>query len=156
MLRFISFYRTNSLHRKQRVLRTPVAFLANAAFFAPQVAVDGITLRHFVVAETLRKGQPPAVAEFAQQTQNLPLHVGGRFLGGVAEIDFVLDLEPAQLRLEVRQFFVNGHREFSSRQSRFYRGLGTRYRSVTAEDGTKVPNLGGNYLAFAAIFLTMA
>ncbi|SPE24482.1 hypothetical protein SBA7_1030013 [Candidatus Sulfotelmatobacter sp. SbA7] len=42
----------------------------------------------------------------------------------------------------MRQFFVNGHREFSSRQSRFYRGLGTRYRWAGAGDGTKVPKGG--------------
>ena len=114
VLRFVFLHGTYALHGEQRVLGTPVALFANAAFLAPQVAINGITLRHFVVAEALLKAHPSAVAELAQQAQHLPLDIRGRLLGGVAEINFVLDLEPAQLRLKKNQFFVDSHREFSN------------------------------------------
>src|SRR5271167_2434169 len=130
MVRWFVFLRgTHALHGEQRVLRTPVALFANAGLLAPQVAVDGITLRHFVVAEALLEAHPPAVAELAQQAQHLPLDIRGRFLGRVAEINFILDLEPAQLGFKKSQFFVESHREFSNSQYRACAagGRGTRW-----------------------------
>ena len=52
VLRFV-LRQAHSLDRKQRVLRTAVAFFANPALLAPEIAVDGIALRNFVVAEAL-------------------------------------------------------------------------------------------------------
>src|SRR5580693_1979282 len=101
--------RTHSLHGKQRVLRTPVALLANATFLSPQVAIDSIALCHFVVPEALLKAHPSAVTKLAQHAEHLPLDIRGGFLGGVAEVDFVLDLEPAQLGFKKSQFFVESH-----------------------------------------------
>src|SRR5580704_9612421 len=92
--------RTHTLHREQRVLRTPIALFANASLLAPQVAIDRIALRHFVVAETLLEAHPSAIAELAQHAQHFPLDIRRRLFGWVAEINFVLDLEPAQLRFE--------------------------------------------------------
>src|SRR5579864_3003864 len=43
----------DALYRKKRVLRTTVTFFTNAALLSPQIAVNGIALRDFVVAETL-------------------------------------------------------------------------------------------------------
>src|SRR5580658_7072011 len=107
---------SHTLHGKQRVLRTPVALFANASLFAPQVAVDGIALRHFVITEALLKAHSSTVAELTQQAQHLPLDIRGRLLGGVAEINLVLDLEPAQLAFKKSQFFVESHREISKSQ----------------------------------------
>src|ERR1022692_3624378 len=90
----------HSLHRKKCILRTAVAFFANAGLLAPQVAIDGIALRHFVVAVALGKAHASAVGKLAQQREHLPFNVGGRPLGGIAEINLVLDLQPAQLSLE--------------------------------------------------------
>src|SRR6185295_19472061 len=87
----------HTLDREQRVLGTAVAFFTNAVLLAPQIAVNGIALRDFVVAEALRKAHAPAVAEFAQQGKHLPLHLRGGALGRIAEINLVLNLQPAQL-----------------------------------------------------------
>ena len=121
------FFRAHSLHGEQRVLRTAVAFFTDAVLLAPQIAVDGIALRDFVVAEALGKTHAAAVAEFAQQGEHLPLDVGRRSLGRVAEINLVLDLQPAQLRVQQGQFFVDGHPEISSRQCRGSQASWTRF-----------------------------
>src|ERR1700674_514738 len=129
VLRFMFLSGTHPLHREQRVLGTTVPFFANAALLAPQVAVDGVALRHFVVAEALLEAHPSAITELAQQAQHLPLDIGGRLLGRIAEINLVLNLEPPQLRLKQSQFFVDSHREFSNSQCRAYAtgGRGTRW-----------------------------
>ena len=139
VLRFMFLRGTHALHGEQRILRTAVAFFANAALLAPQVAVDGVALRHFVVAEALLEAHPPAVAELAQQAQHLPLDIRGRLLGRIAEINFVLDLEPAQLRFKKSQFFVESHREFSNSQSRAYAtgGRGTRWSREGWNESTR-------------------
>src|ERR1700690_1458529 len=100
VLRFMLLSRTHTLHGQQRVLRTAVALFPNAGFLAPEVAVNSVALRHFVVAEALLEAHPSAIAEFTQQAQHFPLDVGGGLLGRVAEIDLVLDLKAAQLRLK--------------------------------------------------------
>ncbi len=45
----------------------------------------------------MRKTQPRAIAEFANQRENLPFNVGGRPFGRIIEENLVLDLQPAQL-----------------------------------------------------------
>src|SRR5271157_2209296 len=100
----------DALHRENGILRAAVAFLANAHLFSPEIAVDGVTLRHFVVTETLGKAHACSVAEFAEEGEHLPLDVGGRALGRVVEKDLVLDLQPAQLLIEEIHFLFNGHR----------------------------------------------
>src|SRR5208282_723593 len=82
---FMLLQGTHTLHGEQRVLGAAVALFANAALLAPEVAVDGIALRHFVVAEALLEAHPAAIAEFTEQAQHLPLNIGGGLLGGVAE-----------------------------------------------------------------------
>src|SRR3984957_9432138 len=91
---------TYSLNGEQRVLRAAIAFFADARLLAPQVAVDGVALGHFVVAKALGKTHASAIGKFAQQGEHLPLDVSGRPLGRVAEENFVLDLQPPQLGLE--------------------------------------------------------
>src|SRR5271157_5071560 len=81
---------SNSLDGKQGVLRTAVAFLADAGLLAPQVAVDRVTLGHLVVAIALGETHAAAVGKLAQQGEHLPLDVRGRLLAWVAEIDLVL------------------------------------------------------------------
>ncbi len=103
------FFRANSLHGEQRILRAAVAFFANAGLLAPQIAVDGVALSHFVVAVALGKAHASAVGKFAQQGEHLPLDIGGRPLGRIAEVDLILDLQPAELGLEYVQFFIGGH-----------------------------------------------
>ena len=99
VLRYV-FLDPHSLHGEQRVLGTAVAFFANPVLLPPQIAVDGVALRDFVVAEALGKAHPAAIAEFAQQGEHLPFDIRGRTLGRIAEINLVLDLQPAQLRVE--------------------------------------------------------
>src|ERR1700686_1105563 len=100
MVSFVLLLRAYALHGKERVLRATVAFFANARLLAPQVAVDGIALGHFVVAKTLRETHASAVGKFAQQGEHLPLDIGGRALGGIAEENLILDLQAPQLRLK--------------------------------------------------------
>jgi hypothetical protein len=104
------FSDADSLHGEQRILRAAVAFFADARLLAPQVAVNGVALGHFVVAVALGEVHASAIGEFAQQAQYLPLDVSGRALGRIAEVDLVLDLQAAQLRVEYVQFLVRGHR----------------------------------------------
>src|SRR5581483_11074154 len=112
MLRLVFLF-SNPLYGKECILGTTISFFANAALLAPEIAVDGVTLGHFVVAITLRETHFSAIAEFAQGVQNSPLDVGRRPLRGIAEEDFVLDLEAAQVRIEQIQFLVDGHADFS-------------------------------------------
>src|SRR5208282_3600714 len=108
--RFVLVFRhSNSLHREQSVLRAAIAFFADTRLLAPQVAVNGVTLGHFVVTVTLGEVHAAAVGELAQHAQHLPLNVSGRALLRVAEINLVLDLQTAQLRVENVQFLVGGH-----------------------------------------------
>ena len=137
-MRFVLFFRdANTLHREQGVLRTAVSFFADARLLAPKVAVEGIALRHLVIAVALREIHAAAVGEFAQQAEHLPLHVGGWTLGRIAEEDLVLDLQTAQLRVENIQFFVSGHKSLHAQCSEQSRA-GARYPSVTEGNGTKV------------------
>src|SRR5579859_3867172 len=107
----------NSLHRKQGILRTAIAFFPDSGLFPPQIAVHRISLRHFVVAITLGEVHAAAVGKLAQQAQYLPLDVSGRPLGRVAEIDLVLDLQTPQLRVENVQFLVGGHKSLHAQFS---------------------------------------
>src|SRR6266496_1842991 len=51
MLRLVLFgIDAHPLHRQQGILGTAISFLANAGFLAPEIAINGVTLRHFVVA----------------------------------------------------------------------------------------------------------
>ncbi len=99
----------NTLHGEDGVLRAAVAFFANTHLLAPQIAVDGVALGHFVVAIALRKAHAPAVAELADEVRHLPLDFGGRALGRVVEKNLVLDLQPAEVMVEDIQFLINGH-----------------------------------------------
>src|SRR5436190_1139883 len=100
----------DALHRQQRILWTPIAFFANPRFFAPQIAVNRVALRDFVIAETLGKAHPAAtIRELAQHCQYLPLQVGWRLLLRIIEKYFVLDLQPTKLRFEEGHFLVDGH-----------------------------------------------
>src|ERR1700757_2897620 len=56
----------DSLDRKQGVLRTAVAFLADAGLLAPQVAVDGVALGHFVVAIALGEIHASTIGKLPQ------------------------------------------------------------------------------------------
>ncbi len=49
------------------ILRTAIAFFADAGLLAPQVAVNGIALGHFVVAVALGEVHAAAVGKLAQQ-----------------------------------------------------------------------------------------
>ena len=64
---FRFFFESDSLNRKKGVLRAAIAFFADAGLFAPQVAVNGVTLRQFVVAVALRETHPAAVGKFTQK-----------------------------------------------------------------------------------------
>src|SRR5579872_6211529 len=100
MLRLMLLDGTHTLHGQKRVLRATIALFTNARLLPPQVAVDSVALRHFVVAKALLETHPSAIAELAQQAQDFPLDIGGWLLGRIAEIALVLDLEAAQLRLK--------------------------------------------------------
>src|SRR5215469_18038247 len=113
----LMLFRPDTLHRQQRVLGPAIAFFADARFLAPQIAIDGVTLRDFVITEPLREAQAAAVGELAKQREHLPFEIGRRFLLRIAEEDFVLDFEAAQLRLEKVQLFIDGH-EFTGAKSR--------------------------------------
>src|SRR5437660_5009666 len=119
------FLLAHALDREQRILRPPVALFANSAFLAPQIAINCITLSHFVVAKTLSETHAAAITEFAEQTEDLPLDVRGRLLAWIAKVNLVLDFQSSQVRVEKVQFFVDGHLDFSSRSCR-YLGRGRR------------------------------
>ena len=150
VLRLVLVFRDpNSLNRKQSILRTAVAFLADAGLLAPQVAVNGVTLGHFVVAIALGEIHAAAVGELAQQAQYLPLKVSGRPLLRIAEEDLVLDFQTAQLRVENIQFLVGGHKCLQAQCSNA-QGCRTRYLWVTKGHGTKVRAVGFWLLAFGS------
>src|SRR2546427_9032864 len=94
------FLLAHALDREQRILRPPVALFANSAFLAPQIAINSITLSHFVVAKTLSETHAAAITEFAEQTEDLPLDVRGRLLAWITEVNLVLDLQSSQVRVE--------------------------------------------------------
>src|ERR1035437_6371614 len=100
MLRFVLFVCAHALHREQRILRPAVALFANPHLLAPQVGLNRVALRHLVVLETLRKTQPRAIAELANQREHFPFHVGRRSFARIVEENLVLDLQPAQLLIE--------------------------------------------------------
>src|SRR3979490_788305 len=97
MLRLVFLF-PYALHGQQGILGTPVSLFANAGLLAPEIAVDGIALRHFVVAETLGEVHASAVGKLPQQAQHLPLDVSGRPFCRVAEEDLVLDLQAPRWR----------------------------------------------------------
>src|SRR4051812_5430066 len=97
VLRLVLAFLPHSLNGKDGILGTAVAFLANAGFFAPEVAIDSIALGHFVVAIALREIHAAAIGEFPQQSQHLPFGVVRGPLGWIAEEDLVLDLQTTQL-----------------------------------------------------------
>ena len=99
----------NSLHAEECILRAAVALFADARLLAPQIAVNSVALSHFVIAETLGEAHASTIGKLAQQGEHLPLDISGGPLGRVAEVDFVLDLQPAELGLEHIQFFISGH-----------------------------------------------
>src|SRR5581483_9210176 len=120
------FGNPNSLYGEQSILRAAITLFANAGFLAPQITVDRITLRHFVVAIALGKVHASAVGKFAKKSDHLPLDVRGRALGRITEKDLVLDLQASQLRIEKSQFFVGGHRRLHDECSHGTRdGAGT-------------------------------
>src|SRR5205807_10005583 len=94
------FLLAHALDREQRILRPSVALFANSAFLAPQIAINSITLSHFVVAKTLSETHAAAITEFAEQTEDLPLDVRGRLLAWIAKVNLVLDLQSSQVRVE--------------------------------------------------------
>src|SRR5579864_3119950 len=100
----------HSLNRQQGILRAAIAFFADARLLAPQIAVHGVTLGNFVVAVALREAHAATVGKLPQQGQHLPLDIGGRPLGRIAEEYLVLDFQAPQLRIEKSQFLVGGHR----------------------------------------------
>src|SRR4029077_5632946 len=110
VLWLVFLFRADSLNRKNRILGTAGAFPADARLLAPEIGIYRVTLPHFVVAEALGMVHASAVREFAQQCEHFPLDVGRRLLGGVAEINFVLDLQPPELSVEYVQFLIGGHR----------------------------------------------
>src|SRR5579872_1013396 len=111
MMRLMFFFgNPHALNREQGVLRAAVSFLANSGLLAPKIAVDGITLGHFVVAVALREIHAAAIRKLPQQGEDLPLDIGRWALGRVAEKDLVLDLQTAQLGVEYGQFLVERHR----------------------------------------------
>ncbi len=110
MLRLALFGDADSLNGEQRILRAAIAFFTDAALLAPEIALDRIALRHFVVTIALGEAHPRAVAEFADQGKDFPLHVGGWSFRGIIEENLVLDLQPAELLVEEIQFFINSHR----------------------------------------------
>src|SRR5438046_10201892 len=112
------FLLAHALDRKQCILRPPVALFANSAFLAPQITINGITLRHFVVAKTLGETHAAAITEFAEQTENLPLDIRRRLLARIAKVNLVLDLQAPQDRDETDQYVVYGHLDFSSAKTR--------------------------------------
>src|SRR2546430_14335906 len=87
---------SHPLHRKQCVLGTAVAFFADAAFLAPKIAIDGVALRHFVVAIALGEVHLAAVTKLAQQAQHLPFNIGGRSFCRIVEKNLVLNLQAAR------------------------------------------------------------
>src|SRR5437899_11587962 len=92
------FLLAHALDREQRILRPSVALFSNLAFLAPQIAINSITLSHFVVAKTLSETHAAAITEFAEQTENLPLDIRGRLLAWITEVNLVLDLQAPQAR----------------------------------------------------------
>ena len=78
-------------------------------FLPPEIAVNGVALRDFVVAVALGEAKLGAVAELAQHGEHFPLDVRGRFFRRVTEKDLVFDLQAAKLRIEDVQFLVDSH-----------------------------------------------
>ena len=120
-------FEANALHGEKGILGPAVTFFTNAVLLTPKIAIDGVALRDFVVTEALRETHASAVTEFAQQGQYFPLNIGRGSLGGIAEIDLVLDLQPAQLRVQQSQFFVDSHPEISWRQCKGSAARATRF-----------------------------
>src|SRR5947209_10914471 len=130
VLRLVLIFFAYSLDRENRVLRTAVSFFPDAGLLAPEIAVNRIALRHFVVAIALGEIHASAIGEFPQHRQHLPLDVGGRTLLRIAEKNLVLDLQTAQLGIEYVQLFVDRHRYLRSQcrsvdKARASDGLGT-------------------------------
>jgi hypothetical protein len=96
----------HALHGEKGVLWATVSFFTNPRLFSPKIAVDGVALRHFVVAIALGEIHTAAIGEFPQQREDLPLDISGRAFGRITEEDLVLDLETAQLRVEYGEFLV--------------------------------------------------
>src|SRR5256885_1026884 len=85
VLRLVLIFFPYSLNRQNRVLRTAVSFFPDAGLLAPEIAVNRVALRHFVVAIALGEIHASAIGEFPQHRQHLPLDVGGRTLLRIAE-----------------------------------------------------------------------
>src|SRR5579872_3442096 len=109
MLQFIFVAWAHALYRQKGILRPAVPLFTNTSLFAPEVAIDRVTLCHLVVAKALGEGQLSTVAELAQHTEDLPFNIRGRFFCGIAEVHLIFNLEATQLRLKHRQFFVDSH-----------------------------------------------
>jgi len=91
------------------------SLFADPHLLAPQVGLNRVALRHLVVPKALGKIHPrafaePAIAELANERENLPFDVGGRPFGWIIEENLVLDLQPAKLLIEQIQFFISGHK----------------------------------------------
>src|SRR5262249_11400966 len=93
----LMFLLAHSLHGKQRILGPAIAFFANSALLAPEIAVDRVALRHFVISITLRQVHLAAVRELPKQVQNLPFDIGRRPLCRVVKEDLVLNLQAEEI-----------------------------------------------------------
>src|SRR5215469_6175609 len=110
MMRFVLLLFANTLNGEDRVLWAAVALFPDTGFLAPEIAVNGVALRYLVVAIALGETHASPVGELAQKSHDLPLDIRWRTLLGIAEENFVLDLQAAQLSVEYVQFFVGRHK----------------------------------------------
>src|SRR2546427_821968 len=72
----VMFPLAHALDRKQCILRPSVVLFADSAFLAPQVAINSITLSHFVISKTRTESHEDAretwpSAEFGTKRQKL-------------------------------------------------------------------------------------
>src|SRR5437870_9978463 len=109
------FLLAHALDREQRILRPPVALFTNSALLAPQIAINSVALRHFVVAKRLGETRAAAITEFAEQTENLALDSRPSLLVRTAKVNLVLDRQAPQVRVDQSQLFVYSQLDLSIR-----------------------------------------
>src|SRR5580658_11381854 len=137
VLRLTPFAVAHALHRQHRIVRTAIALLADAHLFTPEVALNGVALRHLVVTVTLLETHPRAIAELAQQRVDLPLNVSRRTFGRIIEENLVLNLQPTKLLIEEIHFLIDGHKDSPDNSLAASYGLG-EVPAGHEGDGTKV------------------
>jgi hypothetical protein len=98
----------HTLDGEQGILRTPVTLLLDPEFLLPEAVENSELLLNGVELEALTEAHLATVAVLLEQGLNAPLEVGWRLLGASAEENVVLDLQAANVVIELIELFVYG------------------------------------------------